>query len=145
MEQKSNRKTLTYVAIGCGVVAVLCICAFIAVFALGLGGALALTQPAADTGEAFMTALKNGDYAGAYKLCAPSLQRELGSAQRLQQLIEGGRARPTQWAFTSRDVNNDRAALTGTVTMIGGEGTVALSLINTGGEWKIVAFDLKAK
>ena len=135
----NNRKWLMIGGIGCAAVFLLCICIVVAAFALGMLG----TQPSADAGEAFMTALKNSDYAGAYALCAPDLQNKLVNAQGLQRLVEGGKARPTVWSFSSRNVTNGQAELSGTVTMVGGQGTVTLSLIQVGDQWKIIAFNLQ--
>jgi hypothetical protein len=140
-----NKRTFLIIGGGCALVAVLCICVFVAIFVLGLGGGLALTQPAADAGEAFMTALKDSNYAGAYALCTPDLQAKLVNAQGLQRLVENGKARPTVWSFSSRNVNNNQAELSGTVTMVGAEGTVSLSLIQVGDAWKVNGFDLKPK
>ena len=57
-----NRKTILIIV---AVVLVLCICCVGIVIVVGLMGgltALGLTQPAADAGEAFMTALKDNDF-----------------------------------------------------------------------------------
>lgn len=141
-----NRKTILIIG---GVIlglCLVCVCLFAAAFALGLGGALGLTQPAATAGENFMTALKNGDAAGAYNLCTPALQRELGSAQGLDTRIKNGRVQPTTWSFSSRNIQNDTGQLDGTVTFTGNrEGTVRLVLAQVGGEWKISGFNLKEK
>jgi len=93
-----------------------------------------------------MTALKNGDAAGAYNLCTPALQRELGSAQGLDTRIKNGRVQPTAWSFSSRNIENDTGQLEGTVTFAGNrEGTVRLVLAQVGGEWKISGFNLREK
>jgi len=137
-----NKKVLLIIG---GVVLVLClICAGIAAVAFVLG--FGLTQPAAAVGENFMTALKNGDYAGAYNLCSPALQKELGSPQGLETRIKNGRVQPTQWSLTSRNVSNDQGQLDGSVTFTGNrEGTVLLVLAQVGNDWKIAGFQLKEK
>jgi hypothetical protein len=137
-----NKKILLIIGGVALVFCLLCVIFFVVVFALGMGA----TQPAASAGEAFMTALKNGDHAGAYNLCSPALQRELGNAGSLGTRIKNGKVEPTAWTFSSRDINNDTGQLDGTVTFTGNrEGTVRLVLTQVGGEWKISAFSLKEK
>jgi hypothetical protein len=137
-----NKKILLIIGGVALVFCLMCAVLFGVVFALGMGA----TQPAANTGEAFMTALKNGDAAGAYNLCTPALQRELGSAQGLDTRIKNGRVQPTAWSFSSRNIENDTGQLEGTVTFAGNrEGTVRLVLAQVGGEWKISGFNLREK
>ncbi|MDE3090573.1 MAG: hypothetical protein KGJ80_14425, partial [Chloroflexota bacterium] len=88
------------------VVVGLCICCFVAIIGISILGGFGLTQPAADAGEKFMQSLKVGDYDTAYALCHPSLQQKLGGAQGLKRLVENGKAQPTTWNFTSRNVDN---------------------------------------
>lgn len=144
----NNKQLFMILGIGCAVLAVVCICFVILMVTIGgstIAGVFALTQPAADAGETFMNALKDAKYADAYAMCSPSLQKTLVSAQGLQRLIENGKARPTQWSFTSRNINNGVADLSGSVTMVGAEGTVKLTLVQVGNEWKISSFDMKPK
>lgn len=136
-----NRKTILIIA---GVVVLLCIGLIVLAVAGGVIGGLALTQPAASTGDTFMTALKDGNYDQAYMLCSEGLQQEVGSVQRLEQLIKGGNVQPTKWSFTSRNTSGDQAELTGSVTFTGERsGTVQLVLEKVGSEWKVSGFHLK--
>lgn len=137
-----NRKTL--LLIGGGILG-LCLCLCIVLIGVALAGGLGLTQPSADVGEKFMQSLKSGDYDGAFALCHPALQQKLGNAQGLRRTIESGRAQPVSWNFTSRSVENDEALLEGSVKMTGGDGTVTLELAKTGNDWKVTAFNLKAR
>ena len=104
-----------------------------------------LTQPAATVGEEFMTALKDGDYQKAFSLCSPALQRELGgNATGLERLIKNGRVEPTAWTFSSRNVQNNEAELTGTATFTGNrQGTVRVTLGQAGGKWQVIGFNLR--
>lgn len=122
-----------------------CLCLCIAIFGVAFIGGFLGTQPVADLGEKFMQSLKSGDYATAYALCHPSLQQKLGSAQGLQRLVENGKARPSSWSFSSRNIESDQGHMEGTVTMQGGDGTVSLDFAKSGNDWKIIGFDLKAK
>ena len=137
-----NRKVLVIIGGVILVLCLMCVCIIGVAFALGVLG----TQPAATAGEDFMAALKKGDYNQAYNLCAPALQRELGSARNLETRIKNGKVEPTGWTFTSRNVNNDTGQLDGTVTFTGNrEGNVRLVLTQVGGQWKISGFNLQEK
>jgi len=137
-----NKKMLLIIA---GAVLVLClVCVGVIVLSVGLGAGL--TQPIANVGDEFMTALKNEDYTRAYNLCAPSLQQELRNPQNLANLIRNARVQPTQWSYTSRNVSNDQGQLDGSVTFVGNrEGTLQLVLTQIGGTWKIAGFNLREK
>lgn len=137
-----NRRTLVIIA---GSLVALCLCLCIVIIGVAFVGGFLGTQPVADLGEKFMQSLKSGDYAAAYNLCHPSLQQKLGSAQGLQRLVENGKAKPSNWNFSTRNIDNDQGHMEGTVTMQGGEGTVTLDFVKSGNDWKIIAFDLKAK
>ncbi len=141
-----NRKTLLIIV---AVVLGLCVCCAAVFIGIALTGgltALGLTQPAADAGEAFMTALKNGNFDQAYGLCAPTLQRELGNARNLETRVKNAKVQPTAWSFSSRNVSGSEAQLDGSVTFVGNrEGTVRLVLQQIGSEWKISGFNLREK
>ncbi len=127
-----------------GAVLLVCCAGIVAVAALGGLAALGTTQPAAQAGENFMSALKAGDYSKAYDLCAPDLQSELKDVQGLETMITGGNVQPSKWNFTSRNVNNDTAQVEGNVTFTGDRsGTVSLVLNKMGNDWKVTGFHLK--
>jgi hypothetical protein len=136
-------KKMVLILGGAAAVVALCLCAFVAMIGLGVLGGVGATQPVADAGEKFMQSLKAGDYETAYGLCHPALQQKLGSTQGLKKLIEGGKAQPTKWSFSSRNLDNDRGHLEGTVTTSGGEGTVTLDLSKSGSDWKVSAFNIQ--
>ena len=130
--------------IGLGCALLLVVCIVIGVVA-GAGGVL-LTQPIAKVGDAFMAALKNGDYAAAYDLSSPALQKQLGSAQGLEKLVTNGNAQPEKWSYSSRQITGDQGTLTGSVDLTGNRpGTLNLSLVKVSGSWKISGFNLTEK
>lgn len=128
-----------------GIVALVLCCGIIIVIAL-VGGLLGfgLTQPAATTGEAFMTALKDGNYSKAYDLCTPDLQQELGGVQGLQAIIVDNNVQPTGWTFSSRETSGSMAELKGSVTFTGGRaGSVRVTLSQVGNNWLVAGFNLR--
>jgi hypothetical protein len=105
-------------------------------------GVIGLTQPAADAGEKFMAALRDGNYDAAYALCTPSLQEEVGDAATLKDALSS--KQPTKWTFTSRNIQNDLATLQGTTTYTGNEtGEVEMELRKVGNDWKVSFINLK--
>jgi hypothetical protein len=141
-EGKMNKKIVLLIGAVVAILAV-CVCVIVVIVGLGLAGGVSLTQPIADVGEKFMQSLKVADYNTAFGLCDPSLKTELGSAQGLKKLVDSGKAQPTKWNFTSRNIENNQGHIDGTVTMLGGEGTLSLDFIKVGSDWKVVGFDLK--
>jgi len=128
-----------------GVLLVLCL-ACVGVIALAAVFGIGATQPIAEAGDEFMTALKNEDYTRAYSLCTPALQQELKNPQGLANIIRNGRVLPTRWSYSSRNVSGDQGELEGTVTFVGNrEGTLELVLAQVGGTWKIAGFHLREK
>ncbi len=133
-----NKKTILIIA-GAALLACAC-CVLVIAVAIGLG--FGLTEPAATAGESFMTALKNGDYAQAYALCSPSLQKEVGNARGLETAITSAQAVPSKWTFTSRNVSGDEGQIDGTATFANGrEGTVRLVLVKAGNDWKVSGYN----
>lgn len=136
-----NRKVLL---IGGGVLVALCLVCVI-IFAVIGGTAFFLTQGPAEVGDKFMTALKAEQWGAAYELCTAGLQKELGTPADLGTLVTRAKATPMSWSITNRNVNNDRAELSGTATFEGGDGTVELALFKSGNDWKVNVFNLTPK
>jgi hypothetical protein len=112
------------------------IAGFVTVLIIVIG---TLTQPVVNSGDAFMTALKTSNYAQAYALCTPELQRELGSVSGMETLV--GTDQPTQWNWTSRSIRNGVGRLDGSLTYADGKtGTVHIEFTQVGNDWKIVSF-----
>jgi len=138
-----NKKLLLIIA---GVAVLLCIGLVVVVAVVGGLAAVGATQPTASTGDAFMTALRDGDFSQVYQLSSPSLQKEVGSAQKLERIIKDGKVQPTEWSFNSRNVSGDQAQLDGSATFTGDrDGTVTLVLAQSGNDWKVAGFNLQEK
>lgn len=102
-----------------------------------------ITQPATVTGDAFVKALMDADYATAFELCDPSLQNEFGSVQKLESWGKGAVGQPAKWAFTSRDVADDAAQLDGRLTMSDGrQQWIRLVLTKVDKLWKVAGFQV---
>jgi hypothetical protein len=110
--------------------------------ALLVGGVLSATQPLADAGDAYMAALRDGNYSRAYDLSAPDLQKEAGNAEGLQAVLA---TKPlTSWSFNSRNISNDQGSLSGTTVYTDGStGMVEMALAKVGNDWKVSGIRLK--
>jgi hypothetical protein len=138
-----NKRTVIIAAVA--VIGVCLCCAVVAVGFTVMGGLgiFGLTQPVADVGDKFMQSLKDGNYTAAHALMAPDLQRKIGTPQDLRRMVESGKAQPSKWTFTTRNIENDEGHLEGSVTMQGGEGTVTVDLVKLGNDWRVIAFNLQ--
>ena len=127
-----RRSPLLIIAIIVVALLVICGIGFFAIFGLALNA----TQPAADAGQVYMTALSNGDYQKAFDLSSPSLQQEAVNAEGLKAALSS--KEPASWNFTSRNVNNDQGELQGTTSYKDGTtGTVDIVLNKIGNDWKV--------
>jgi hypothetical protein len=133
----------TVIIISLAVLALLCICAVAALLIFG-STIWGLTAPAANQGEAFMQALKAGNFEGAYMLCDTSLQQEIGGIAQMEQSIAQTGMKPKSWIFTSRNVKNDIATLEGTFVS-SQEGTLKITLRKVGDTWKITSYSFNFK
>ncbi|HYD13428.1 MAG TPA: DUF4864 domain-containing protein [Allosphingosinicella sp.] len=107
------------------------------IFGVGLFLILrAALGPVSEAADAFMSALRDGNEAQAFALAAPSLQQELGSAERMAASV--GAYRPSSWSWSSRSVRNSDGRLSGSVTFQGGRtGTAEMSLVHDGEGWRV--------
>ncbi len=148
------------IIIGLIALALICVCACAAIFLVVRQGAINIGQQiqtqipgGADTIQVtlvatdFMTRLKNSDWTGAYNLCTPDLQKELGTAPQLGTRITSGRAQPVSWTFSQfSDITPQSAdaQIDGTASFSGNRtGTLRLVLDRVGtNQWKISGFNL---
>ena len=111
-------------------------------------GAVESAKVLNQTGNDFMTALKDGDFDAAYNLCVAELQTEIGTVDDLAAMIDDSSARPQEWKFSSWNVTTDAnqnniATVEGTVTYQDGRtGAVTLELIKVGEAWEVMSFNL---
>ena len=100
---------------------------------------LSLTRPVVNGADAFMGALKGGQYELAYARAAPSLQQEVGDAEGLSARI--GPYRPQSWSWSQRKLRNGIGLVSGSATWQGGNtGTAQIELHQVNDEWRVVAF-----
>lgn len=98
-----------------------------------------LTQPVANAGDAFMTAVKTSNYAQATQLCTPDFEQQVGGVDGLEKMFQGNQ--PAQWNWTRRSITNGTGYLNGSLTFADGrKGTAQLTLREIGNEWKIANF-----
>lgn len=132
----SRRRWLLW-TLGLGLLVVV-IAAFVTILIIVIS---AFTQPVVTAGDAFMSALKTGNYTQAYALCTPELQKELDSVSGMATLVEPNK--PAQWSWSSRSIRNGVGQLDGSLTYADGKtGTVHLVLNQVGGDWKIASFSM---
>ena len=115
-------------------------------FASGCG-AVDAGKDLADQGNAFMTALKDGDFQAAYDQMTPELQQEIGSVTDLQNMIVDNAATPTKWSLSSVNMSTEeglnKGTLEGSVDYADGKsGTVNLEYVQQDGAWKMLSFSL---
>ena len=135
-----TKKLLIILGIAGGLAVITCIVLFVVIF----GAATRLTQPAADAGDAFLTAIQQADYARGYGLCSSDLQNEFGSAANLEDWFKSNGIEPVAWSYSSRSVSGDTAELIGSLTLTGGqEAAMSIFLINVGDAWRIDGFHLE--
>jgi hypothetical protein len=112
----------------------------IALFGIGLWQFLAWALgPMIASGDDFMAAVRDGDFARAYALSTPELQREVGDAGRMRASAES--LMLTEWSWSQRSIRNETGRLIGTASYQGGRsGAVSLQLHQVDGQWRVAAF-----
>ena len=127
--------------------AIKAVAAVLIVAAISSCSAAQTVQEFVKTGDAFMTALKDGNYEQAYSLFVPELQKEVGAASNLQTMIKSNNAQPEKWSFNSFNVatknQTQTATMSGNVTYKDGrKGAVTLEMVKVGQDWKMTKFNL---
>jgi hypothetical protein len=96
-----------------------------------------------DTGNDFMTSLKNQDYVASYALLTPDLQAELGEVDGWQSFAEPRNF--SEWTFTNNKFENDSGQLDGEATLGNEVYTISLVMQKIKEEWKVAGIDIKFK
>jgi hypothetical protein len=115
------------------------LCALFCVVAVGL--VFLFTNGVATAADTFMTALQNEDFASAYAMFAPALQREVSSTGFSEMLAaEFGDDKVESWLFTSRRVTGGQGEVGGSATVGSRNYYVTLNFIYVE-EWQLIAFN----
>jgi hypothetical protein len=135
------RKPLVLIAGGCATLACLGMLTLGALFGVNSWN----TGGAASVSEAFMTALINGNPGGAFALCAPDLQAELGgSPAAFQAKLAADGTEPTAFALTSRTSTLRGATISGSATLRNGRpGAFTIMLEGSASDWLITSFEIR--
>jgi hypothetical protein len=142
-----KRNTRRWVLIALVALGLLCACGcgVVTLAGGGIAALLGITQPIADAGDAFMQDLSAGDFDSAFRRMSTAGQAAVGDPNTLGGIIDQPGLRPAEWNFTSRNIENNTDTLEGTVTFIDGRtGTVDMTLVQEGEEWKIQEANLVA-
>lgn len=105
------------------------------VFSLSACGAVSGLSDVKSTGDAFMTALKNGDHSTSWNMLTPAVQEELGSQEFW---VEWATIRSfPEWKFTNTQIDNNEGQLDGEATLDGITYDVTLVFEKIGDAWLI--------
>ena len=88
-----------------------------------------------DTGNAFMTALKDGDHAASWEMLAANVQEEIGSPEAWAEWASI-RNFP-EWKFTNTEFENTTGQMDGEATLDGVTYTVTLIFDKVNDAWKV--------
>lgn len=119
--------------------------AFVLLIAAIVGVVFYATSGIVDTADEFFEAASEGDYSTAYGLTSQQLQSTLTEEQLEAFAVDYGLDAVSDTSWNSRNINNDRGELVGTLTTAGG-GTipVEIDLVYEGEEWKISFINVDA-
>jgi hypothetical protein len=96
-----------------------------------------------DTGNQFMTALKNQDYAASYALLTPDLQSELGGQDGWKTFAEPRNFE--EWKVTNTQFENDQGQVDGEATLGNEIYNFNLVMQNVSDSWKVSGIDIQFK
>lgn len=94
-------------------------------------------------GNAFMTALRDGDNAASWIMLVPSVQTEIGGESAWATFTASRKF--SVWKFTNTNVNNNDAQLDGEATLGAETYIVQLVYAKTNDAWKISGINFKLK
>lgn len=142
-DQPPKSNPLKYVAIGCGVLIVIGICAFGGCMVMGGAGAMgamgAVAAPAEQT-KGFFADLRARNHAGAFARMGAAYQAS-HTLEAFQQNVDAMPAltQQTDDTINNRSVMNGVATMSGTVTTPQGEIPIEATLTESGATWQIDA------
>jgi hypothetical protein len=107
-----------------------------------------IVEGAASTGEQFLQALADGDFATAYDLCTPELQQELGSTDQLAAMFGPSGLQIESWHYETQPMTLEDGrsgfALVGDVTFSGGKtGTLSVVLVHVDEAFRVAGFSVE--
>jgi hypothetical protein len=100
-------------------------------------------QGAKDAGDAYLQALKDGDFAAAYNLSAPTLQAQFGNPAGVQSNFAERAFFPEEWNIHDTSLEDDLGTLQASVSLTNGQRTgITLDLSKIEGDWRISRVEL---
>ena len=133
----TGRRILLLV-VGLGVLGCVCCAAF---FAIGGYGLFQAGKPVIDAGNAYLQAIKDGDYAGAAAMETDTFRNSDGSAEDLSVIF--GENKPDSWNINSFNIQNSNGTASGTMTDQAGQTrNIEIYMVKEGDDWKITGFDI---
>lgn len=115
----------------------------VSLFVLSACGLTKDLKGAGDVGKEFMTALKNSDYEGSWKLVTPDIQTEIGG---YNAWVDWATIRNfDDFSFSSTNVENDQATLDGEASLGGDTYTVQLIMDKSGDSWLVSGINFTLK
>ena len=128
---KKGRGPVFWVAVGC------CGCLLLVALLGGLlgGGAFLMTKGVADASQAWLADVREGRTEEAMAGLSAEYRSRL-TPEEVEELVSAIQ-QSTDATFPSRNVNNDRAMLTGVLTGSGEPHSVVIQLVKEGDDWKV--------
>ena len=121
---------LFYIFLGCGGLTLFGI--------LGVGGCAyllySLLAPPADATHAFFQKINEGDYDGAYAMTTKAFQ---GNETAAEFARIGPELKSTDVTLNNRNISNDTATMSGSITLSGTDRNLTVTLLYVGDEWLI--------
>jgi hypothetical protein len=139
---KERRGMAKGLAVGCGAAFLLVVAAISVVLAIAFGA----TAPATRAADHFLAHLRDDEYAAAYQMATPALQRQLVDAGGLKKIVDRGDAHPREWKLTTRKVESGTGECAGSVTLKNGrEERIEISLEQHGETWRVSGFHFRLR